>query len=189
MAHEYRSERAAATLTHVGAQCIVAEQLADRHGKVVGYSTFDEKTGFVVVDQRAQSANRGRDDRRAARGRFERDKAERLGVRRHDAHVGRAVEIGEPIVPLRLDPTNLACHVELVGQPAHALRLRLAGGSARAADDDERHRRISERGDAADREIDALQRLDSSDEQQHAASSSMPSRRRAASRSPGANTL
>ena len=115
--------------------------------KSSGIATFDEETGLAVVDERAQSADRGRDDRRAARGRFERDEAERLGARRHDAHVGGAVEVGEPIVPLRLDPTNLARDAELVGQPAHAWRLRLAVGSARAADDDERHRRVVERGE------------------------------------------
>ena len=46
--------------------------------------------------------------------------------------------------------------------------LRFAVGAARAADDHERDRRVVERGEAADREADALERLDATDEQDHA---------------------
>ena len=75
---------------------------------------------MLVVHERAQTADRGRDHRRSARGRLERDEPERLRARRHDAHVGGAVVVGEPFVPAGADPVDLLGDAELVGERVHA---------------------------------------------------------------------
>src|SRR5687768_10250173 len=49
------------------------EQLARVGGEGVGVAAFDEEAGAAVVDERAQPAHCGGDDRRAARSRFEGD--------------------------------------------------------------------------------------------------------------------
>ena len=63
----------------------------------------DQHAGDAVADRGEQAADGGRDDRRAAGLRLERDQAERLVVAGDDGDVGGAVVVGEPLGRLRRD--------------------------------------------------------------------------------------
>ena len=129
----------------------------------------------------------GGDDGRAARGRFERDQPERLGARRHQARRRRrGSSSARSVVRLRRHEPHLVVDAELVDEPVpHAAQLGFAVGAARTADDHQLTVGIVERGEAAHREVDALQRLDAADEQEHAAARRDRGGARAAARSPG----
>ena len=59
---------------------------------------FDEKAGHAVLDDLAQAAHRGGNDRRPERLCLESDEAEALGERGDDAHVRHRVVHGELLV-------------------------------------------------------------------------------------------
>ena len=134
------------------ARSVSSSSRATGVGEVDGRAPFDEVPGVRVVDERPQPAHRSRDDRRAARGRFERDETEGLGTGRNEAHVRGAVELRERGVGLRREEAHLIGDPELVHEGVRAGQLGLAVRAARTADDHQRDRGIVERGQAANRQ-------------------------------------
>ena len=109
-----------------------------RAANVGRIALVDEEAGDAVVDEQAEATDVGGDDRGAARGRLERDEAERLGARRHDAHVGGAVvarRAGRAAAARRSARGARA----RARRPARAARATsaVAVGAARTADDHE----------------------------------------------------
>ena len=67
----------------------------------------------------------------------------------------------------RVDEVQAVGDAEVAGEPAHALELGLSVGSARAADSHEHRVGVLELGEGGHRHVEALQRLDPADEEQH----------------------
>jgi hypothetical protein len=71
------------------------------------------------------------------------------------------------VVGLRRDEVDALGEAELVDERHHLLDLGVAVLTAGAADDDKGRVRAVERGEGAHGDVDALERLDPPDEQQH----------------------
>ena len=87
----------------------------------------DEETGAAVVDDREQTADRARHDRRAARRRLQGDQAEALRALRDEHDVGGPVVGRQDVVLLRRDEPDLVVEAERVDEGVHAFDLVVAG--------------------------------------------------------------
>ena len=133
-----------------------------------------------------QAADVGRDDRRAARLRLDRDQPERLVVRRHDDQGGRPVPVDElgPARPAATNRTTSATPSDAASSTSACGRVE--PGARRAADDGDDQPLAQLRvageqlGRGADQDVGRLQRLDPADEDQHDRVRREPERARAA---------
>ena len=92
------------------------------------------------------------------------------------------------MVRLRVDEADLVGHAELGDQLVDAVHLGGALGAAGPADHHERGVGPAERGQGPHRDVEALERLDAADEQEHRAVAEVevaPARRGRPARSPG----
>jgi len=70
------------------------------------------------------------------------------------------------VVRLRFDEADTIVQAEFVDQQVRSLGLRVAVGTARAADDHELRGRVAEFVQRPDRDVGTLERLDATDEEQ-----------------------
>jgi hypothetical protein len=120
-----------------------------------------------VVDQRAQAAHRRRHHGGAARGGLEGDQAERLAAAGHEHHVGGAVVGRQHVVGLRRREAHALAHAEIGRQLLDALDLAVAAHAAGAPHHQQDRGGVVELGQGPHGDVEALERLDAPDEQQH----------------------
>ena len=127
----------------------------------------DEVAGLAVPDRDAEPADARRDDRRAAGHRLQRHEAEALVVGGHDADVGGVVVERQLVVADGPDEARRGRRCR--GRRSGACRWRISSVRVAVAADDE-HAEVGlvvELRGGAEEDVDALQRLDAADEEDH----------------------
>ena len=125
----------------------------------------------ALADRGRQATDVGGDDRGAAGLRLDGDQPERLVVRGHGEHVGRAVPLGQGRPVDRRHEAHQVADAELLGELGQPHRVAHAGAAGPAEDgDDEPRAQVGaaahQLGGGLDEHVGRLERLDAADEQE-----------------------